>query len=297
MTEPLWKQLELLVADIQRELAPDAKVTHNVKIKGRDSERMRQIDVLVRKQIGQYEILIAIDCKDYAEPVDVKGVEEFQGFLVDIGANKGAMVCPKGFTSAAKKVASRNQIDLFSPVDTDPHKWQVKPSLPMICDYRSAAIAFGISVTGPFPFSIPMDSWNSAEVYDEDGKPLGTPFTVAITRWNKGEFPYEPGDHEDIPMYPVAPTLVDNGYGTRVPVTLNVSLRVSQRLFFGYLPIVRMRGLRNEQTGAIVTNAFTTGSLDAAEVENSWKRIASKNEAPIEPVMFLVGLDCWEVTT
>lgn len=296
MTEPLWKQLELLVAEIQRELAPDAEVTHNVRIKGRDSEQMRQVDALVRKQVGQYEIVIAIDCKDYADPVDVKGVEEFQGLLIDIGAHKGAMVCPKGFTPAAKKVATRNQIDLFSPVDTDPHKWQVKPSLPMICDYRGAAIAFGITVSAPVPFRIPMDFWQSIQVYDKDGNPLGIPYQVALTRWNNGEYPHETGDHENVPMYPVTPTLVDNGYGTRVAVTLYLSLKVTQRLFFGYLPIVKIRGLRNEHTGAVVTNAFTTGVLDAEEVENSWQRIESEKDTPVRPVMVLAGLDCYKIT-
>jgi len=296
MSEPLWKQLEHLVADIQRELAPDAEVTHNVKIKGRNSEQLRQIDVLVRKRVGQYEMLIAIECKDYAAPVSVKGVEEFQGLLADIGANKGAMVCPKGFTRSAKKVASRFQIDLFSPIDTDPHKWQVKLSLPMVCDYRRAAISFGISVTGPFPFSMPMDFWNTIEVYDdEDGKAMGTPYVAALTRWNNGEYQSEPGDHEDVPMYPVATTFVDNGHGTRVPVTLRVSLRVSQRLFFGRLPIIKMRGLRNEHTGKIVTNAFTTGALSAEEVEKSWERIESMKDAPVKPVMYVVGLDRYEL--
>ena len=33
-----------------------------------------------------------MDCKDYSDPVDVKGVEEFIGLLQDVGANKGGMV-------------------------------------------------------------------------------------------------------------------------------------------------------------------------------------------------------------
>jgi len=33
-----------------------------------------RFDVLVRQKIGQYEMLIVLDCKDYAKPVDVKGV-------------------------------------------------------------------------------------------------------------------------------------------------------------------------------------------------------------------------------
>lgn len=44
---------------------------------------MRQVDVLVRQRIGQYERTIAIDCKDYGSPVDVKGIEEFNGWTAN----------------------------------------------------------------------------------------------------------------------------------------------------------------------------------------------------------------------
>ena len=65
------------------------EVIHDAKLPGRKSQRTRQIDVLVRQKIGQYEMLIVLDCKDYARPVDVKGVEEFHGLLDDVGANCG----------------------------------------------------------------------------------------------------------------------------------------------------------------------------------------------------------------
>ena len=118
MEKPYWRQLEELVADIQRDLAPGAEVLHNVKLKGRLSGVDRQIDVLVRQSIGQYEMKIAIDCKDHASAVDVKGVEEFFGLVNDVGAHQGAMVSPKGFTAAAKSRAQGYGMALYSPVDT-----------------------------------------------------------------------------------------------------------------------------------------------------------------------------------
>ena len=71
--------LELLVTKIQQVFAPHATVTHDAKLVGRKSKRSRQIDVLVRDKIGQYDSMIISDCKDYNRPVDVKGVEEFWG--------------------------------------------------------------------------------------------------------------------------------------------------------------------------------------------------------------------------
>ena len=57
-------ELELLVQKIQKQLAPKSEVLHNIKLMGRRSKTKRQIDVLVREQVGQYEINIIIDCKD-----------------------------------------------------------------------------------------------------------------------------------------------------------------------------------------------------------------------------------------
>jgi hypothetical protein len=45
----------------------------------------------------------------------MKGVEEFDGLLRDVGAQKGVLVCPKGFTGAATTRAQGLQIDLYSP--------------------------------------------------------------------------------------------------------------------------------------------------------------------------------------
>jgi Restriction endonuclease len=133
------RELELLVAKIQKQLAPNAEVLHNVRLDGRLSRTKRQIDVLVRERIGQYEIQIIIDCKDHNRPVDVKGVEEFDGLFRDVGAQKGVLVCPNGFTETAKVRAEGLQIDLYSPFDTDAHKWQIRATIPALCDFRSAA--------------------------------------------------------------------------------------------------------------------------------------------------------------
>lgn len=295
MAEAEWKELEQLVAKIQQELAPQSVVTHNAKIRGHQSGVLRQVDVLVEQSIGQFQMRIAIDCKDYSTPADVKDVEEFHGLMTDIGANKGALVCPRGFTSTAKTRAKGLSVDLYSPVDTDPHKWQVKPTLPMICDFRSASIGFGLSFSEAAPFRTPIDFYEQLEVFDGDGGSLGTPVEIALKRWNAGEFPCEPGTHERIPLAPVPVTLVDNGYGRRLPVKLFLSLRVSQRIYFGHLPIVQMRGLKDEQTGQVVTNAFTTGHLDPQEVERDWKQLQLGEAPPVRPVMEVVGLDCYEI--
>ena len=128
--KPDWKELESLVAMIQKQLSPEASVQHNVMLDGIDSETKRQIDVLVEQNIGQYTMRIVIDCKDYSKPVDVKGIEEFHGLVQDVRAHKGALVCPAGFTKSALKRAQKLEIDLYRPVSTGKHKWQAKVTRP-----------------------------------------------------------------------------------------------------------------------------------------------------------------------
>ena len=134
---------------------------------------------------------IVLECKDYARPVDVKRVEEFQGLLEDVGANKGASVCPMGFTQAAKTRASGLEIDLYSPVDTDPHKWQAHVEAPMLCDFREATIAFGVSCSAPMPFRMEANFFSKAIAFSEEGQALGTSALGAVKKWNDARFPSE----------------------------------------------------------------------------------------------------------
>jgi hypothetical protein len=288
-----FQELEQLVAKIQKQLAPQAEVLHNVFMDGRQSKRKRQIDVLVRQKIGQYEICIVIDCKDYKKPVDVKGVEEFDGLLADVGAQKGVLVCPAGFTASAKTRADGLQIDLYSPVDTGLHKWQVKATIPAICDFRSARLSFGVQFSQPLPLRLAQDFFSSAPAYSADGRELGIPLTIATQRWDNGELPSEPGLHEQVSIFDTREVLLDNGYGMRVPIELYMSLQVQQELYYGQLPVPRISGFKDEMTEKVITNAFEFGMLDPNEVADTWLKINNETEAPVRPVILMRGLIAW----
>lgn len=288
-----YKDLEILVAKIQKQLSPGAKVSHNVKIVGRHTGVPRQIDVLVEQSIGQYDMKVAIDSKDYKVPVDVKGVEEFQGLVDDVAAQKGVMVCPAGFTAAAKKRAQGLQIDLYSPVDTDPHKWTAKVDIPMVCDYRSAVISFGISGSAPYPFRLSPDFLTKLIAHDASGAELGTILRTAIIRWNEGGYPIEPGEFDKLAIFETKEVLVDNGYGKLIPVEVWANIRVSEQLYFGHLPISEVSGFKDELSGGLITNAFTTGILDHDVVVTEWEKIDSIENLPNPPAMVLIGLFGW----
>jgi hypothetical protein len=287
-----WLILEELVASIQKQLAPKARVEHNVYVRGHITGVDRQVDILVTQMIGQYPMSIAIDCKDTKRPVDTKGVGEFAELVRDISANKGVLVCPTGFTKAALKTAKSYQIELYRPVDTGNHKWKVQASIPALCDFRSASLAFTIECSAPLPFMLSTHPANLT-VFNNAGENLGTPLAKTSARWNSGEFPIEPGIHTRCSIFGEQATLVDNGYGTLAPVGLYVDLHVEQTLHFGQVAIDKISGFLDEHTGQVITNSFTAGLLSPSEVERTWKKLNPGESPPVAPVLKLMGLDCW----
>lgn len=291
---PAWLRLEALVAEIQRELTPQATVTHNATLRGFDSETNRQIDVLIEQYVGQFPIRIVVDCKDYKVPVDVKGVEEFYGLVRDVQAHQGSLVSAKGFSKAAKTLAKRRNIALYSLVDTAPHKWQSSGvAIPVICDFRTAMITVNLmlSLSGPGQYVVfcPPPDWSLFVAYGPAGNSLGSPFDQALIQWDSGKFPLDVGEHTNLPVFSTQ-SYVDNGEGTRIPMQFLANVSVAGERYFGYLPLEDVRGLRDEQTGRIHTNAFTTGGLDPVIVEQEWTKISVDEEPPLPPAITIMGL-------
>src|SRR5713101_8437928 len=117
--EKKWKRFENLVYEIQKSFSgTTATVTHKEYIMGMDSKVEREIDISIKQQVAQFPILVVIDCKDYADPVDVKSVEEFVGLAEDVRANKSVMVSSNGFTPAAINVAKNKGVDTLCLIDS-----------------------------------------------------------------------------------------------------------------------------------------------------------------------------------
>lgn len=290
-SEPKWRRFEKLVAQIQRELAPNALVTHDDQIKGHNSEELRQIDITVKQKVGQYDILIAIDCKDYQVPVDVKDVEEFIGLIKDIRANKGVMVAANGFSGTAKRVGEKAGLNLYRLVDTEAHDWQTYVSIPVICDFRRIQ-KYQFLIPSSVASSLPSMDPNEIAAYGLDYPQPITLVDLLKIRWNSGKLPHEPGEHRDIPIAKVV-TAFTKDEVFEDDVFINIV--VERRLFFGQLPIIRGKGFINEYTGGLLTPGFTTDWLDATEVERKWQHLDNINEIAVNPVLELVALDTFKI--
>jgi hypothetical protein len=189
-----WKCFEVLVAKLQQEFSPTAKVTLNDKLVGKRSGVTRQIDISVRMMVGQFDILIVIDCKDYSDPVDVKGVEEFLGLVDDVGANKGALVSSCGFTEAAKTRARDAGVDVYRLVDAEDHDWRSYIAIPVICDFRSIGTGrFMIKGSNAILLELAQQDPKLIPIYDHKQNRIGSPLTLLWAMWNRREISEEPG--------------------------------------------------------------------------------------------------------
>jgi hypothetical protein len=107
--DPNWKRLEKIVADIQKTMAPGAKVEHNHYVIGK-SGRRRQLDVTISKKIGAVPIFVVIECKRYTRRVGIGLVEQFAKKLEDVRASSGVMISNTGFDAGAKAIATQENI-------------------------------------------------------------------------------------------------------------------------------------------------------------------------------------------
>lgn len=109
--KPEWEELEIIVTEVQKQLAPDAVIQHNHRVMGK-SGRRRKLDVTISEKISSFPIFIVFDCKHHSTPVRLKDVAAFSVQLEDVGATLGVMVSSSGFDAGAKAIAREKRIIL-----------------------------------------------------------------------------------------------------------------------------------------------------------------------------------------
>lgn len=110
--KPDWEKLEIICAEIQKQLEPNAVVRHNHCINGIRTGRKRKLDISISHTISSYPIFIIIDCKKHKKPVEMKDVYAFAGQVEDVNANLGIMISTSGFDAGATAVAMEKNIIL-----------------------------------------------------------------------------------------------------------------------------------------------------------------------------------------
>jgi hypothetical protein len=97
----MWRTYEEQIAELLAALDDNAEVVHDKRVEARLSKVKRQVDVWVKGKIADVEIVIAVECKLTARPLDIGVVDEFIGKLIDLGADRGVLYSASGMTPNA----------------------------------------------------------------------------------------------------------------------------------------------------------------------------------------------------
>lgn len=285
MNEPKWRRFEKLAYEIQKELTPESDVKFDDKIRGLDSGTERQIDISIRKKVGQYDLLIVIDCKDHSAPLDIKDLGEFVSTVRDVRANKGAIVSSSGFTEAAITFARQHGIDTFRLVDTTSTDWKVYASIPVLLE-RTYLKAFSLIFAdfSRLPYSVVESDLRLLELFTSEGAPLGSVRDIIGRAWNTESISHGPGEYEIV--------LVKKGLLQRadsdVRAAVRAKVRVAREYWYGSVP-VSVRGFQDEQSGGLFTRTFTTDFLEPARIEqglaSGWQKIDDPETLATRPVL------------
>ncbi len=291
--EPKWKKFEKLIYDIQKNLTNDAEVKLDDSIMGVDSKTSRQIDISIKRQVAQYKILIAIECKNHKDPVDINIIEEVATKIKDIRANKGAVVSSSGFTPAAIELAKVYCIDTFRLIDTENIDWKAYVSIPVLlarCHLKGCSFIFkNFEILPPEISNIDVTGFR---VFDVDDKPLGTIKELIVKKWNKQEIKHEAGEKEVLLGENLFIEINDRKYRT----TLIAQVEIKEECYFGNLPI-HVQGFKDEQSGRVITNSIKTDRIEPRKIEKGdvkgWRKIDDPKLLCVQPTLTLYYSDIY----
>jgi hypothetical protein len=141
------RALEQRIRDMLRLHGYDA--TTNVWVTGR-SGASHEFDVVGEKADGLTSYRLVVECKAWAHPIDKDVVYKLSGELSDVGAARGVIVAPEGWTAQAAAVAGQLHIDLWGTQE-------LNERLPLVGE---GAVPIGRTpVTAPgVQFSSPLES-------------------------------------------------------------------------------------------------------------------------------------------
>lgn len=98
-----------LVLTIERQLAPNARITESLLVIDRDGVE-REIDIAIETKIGNHEVRIAIECRDRARRCDVTWIDQVKGKFANLPGWQPVVVSKGGFTKNARQKAALNGI-------------------------------------------------------------------------------------------------------------------------------------------------------------------------------------------
>lgn len=106
--------LQRVVFHVERQLAANATVEESVLLPERSSKNHREVDVVIRANIGEHSVVICVECQDRSRKATVEWVEQMAMKHSLLPTSKLILVAVQGFTGTAKDKAASFGIDTYS---------------------------------------------------------------------------------------------------------------------------------------------------------------------------------------
>jgi hypothetical protein len=184
------RALEQLVATLERVLnvkSGNVTIESPKKLPDRVTSQPREHDVVLTLSESHHKIVVAIECKDWSQPVGTEVVEAFITKCRDTGVDKGIIVSPSGFTEPARQKAEHNgfrclelerveSFDWFGPGEFQVHNIAI-PKIDMM------VIPQGPVAQKPTRF----------EIYDGNGQTVSAAVLESNVRLVLQDYRFQPG--------------------------------------------------------------------------------------------------------
>lgn len=116
-----WRELERVVASIERALAGATAVVQSPgRIRDEDGD-LREVDVTIRDTVGSASVLVIIECRRRGKRQDKRWMEELAGKRASLGANAVIAVSSSDFSGTCKEAARRFGVELRTLRELDGH--------------------------------------------------------------------------------------------------------------------------------------------------------------------------------
>ena len=282
LPEETWLDLEKLAALIYSELEPASNVTHNAILGGSLSESDRQIDVLI--ETAENQTRVVVDCKDWAQRVNVIDVGAFASLVEDVDATGGVLICNRGFSKAARTLAANKGISLCQLHDVASRKWQLDVLIPIVWS-QVQLVDLRVGFRGRLAAGDSFSTTTAPE-FRKDGKPVN-PLQLFVEGWNRGDFILRKAGHWTAETPVEVLTLEGN---TRY-VLVHVEAKVATRARLGYVTPQKSRGIFEVDTGDYRTVQLDANSTLLQPPEGGWEEIGDPTDLAISTRGTVLTLD------
>lgn len=287
-----WKKYEKMVARVHQTLSPDAVVRHDETLRGKSGNAL-QFDVVIRDTAGCHSILLVIECRDTAKRVDRRQVEAFISKADDVGANKAVFVCNAGFTKDAVRTATQRNVGLCSVAEAETKDWSLNYCLPALCRILYVTkVSFDFSTGGaigagrgmPLPLPEKPEDWYLRD--SGSGEKLNIDDLMAEA-WHRSAI-LKPGEYTlALQIQPNRYVILESDY---LAASFQAHIIVIERLFYRRLGLVDTTAIKYFRSGALNANSLTSEAIDTCKIESEWTELASPNEIPSAPILFVLRL-------